>query len=152
MTALAAALLLWRHKKSAPPTQHDSIARNPFEFGMALKFGLLLAFVMIAARGLKEWFGAAGIYALSLLSGVADVDAVTLSLSKLAGVDLTMTVAAAGIVLATVANTLVKAGITIAAGGMAMTRTAGLAFAASLLGGAAATSVMLLLRTPAASN
>jgi uncharacterized membrane protein (DUF4010 family) len=150
LTAYAAAVLLWRHKKSSPPAKHDAIARNPFEFGMALKFGLLLAFVMIAARGLKDWFGAAGIYALSLLSGVADVDAVTLSLSKLAGADLTLTVAAAGIALATVANTLVKAGITIAAGGMAMARTAGLAFAASLLGGAAATVVMLLLRAPAA--
>ncbi|MEJ2119198.1 MAG: MgtC/SapB family protein [Alphaproteobacteria bacterium] len=150
LTAFAGAVLLWRHKKSSPPAKHDAIARNPFEFGMALKFGLLLAFVMIAARGLKDWFGAAGIYALSLLSGVADVDAVTLSLSKLAGVDLSLTVAAAGIALATVANTVVKAGITSAAGGMAMARTAGLAFAASLIGGVAATVVMLLLRTPAA--
>jgi uncharacterized membrane protein (DUF4010 family) len=150
LSALVAALLLWRQKKSALPKEHDAIARNPFEFGMALKFGLLLAFVMIAARALKDWFGDAGIYLLSLLSGVADVDAVTLSLSKLAGVDLTMTVAAIGIALATIANTLVKAGITSVAGGMAMTRTAGIGFLASLLGGAMAAGVMLLLRIPAA--
>jgi uncharacterized membrane protein (DUF4010 family) len=151
LTGFAAAALLWRHKHTPPAAKQEVIARNPFEFGMALKFGLLLAVVMIAARALKEWVGDAGIYLLSLLSGLADVDAVTLSFSKLAGVDLTMTVAAIGIALATVSNTLVKAGITIASGGLPMARTAGLGFAASLVGGAAATGAMLLLFPPAGS-
>jgi uncharacterized membrane protein (DUF4010 family) len=152
LAAIGAAALLWREKKLPATGPHEVIARNPFEFGMALKFGVLLAVVMVAARALKEWYGDTGIYLLSLLSGVADVDAVTLSLSKLAGTDLTIAVAAIGIALATVANTLVKAGITIVAGGMAMTRTAGLAFAVSLLGGGAATAAMLLLRAPAAAG
>jgi uncharacterized membrane protein (DUF4010 family) len=152
LTAFAAAALLWRNNRTPPATKHDPIARNPFEFGMALKFGLLLAFVMIAARALKEWLGDAGIYVLSLLSGVADVDAVTLSLSKLAGVDLTLTVAAIGIGLACLANTLVKGGISIVGGGMAMARTAGLALGVSAVGGVAGAGLMLLLHAPTGAN
>lgn len=149
LAAFAAAALLWRHKRTPATAEQEVIARNPFEFGMALKFGVLLAVVMVAARAVKAWFGDPGIYLLSLLSGVADVDAVTLSFSKLAGGDLTIAVAAIGIVLATVSNTLVKGGITIVSGGLGMARTAGLAFAASLVGGAAATALMLLLPSPA---
>jgi uncharacterized membrane protein (DUF4010 family) len=152
LTAFAAAGLLWRPPRGIKTdTSKEIIARNPFEFGMALKFGLLLAFVMLAARALKDWFGDAGIYLLSLISGMADVDAVTLSLAKLAGVELTMALATAGIALATLSNTLVKAGITAVAGGMAMVRTAGLALGASALGGAAGAAIWLLLRTPTAS-
>jgi len=151
LTAFAASAFFWRQRKITAGAKHEVIARNPFEFGMALKFGLLLALVMIAARALKEWLGDAGIYLLSLLSGVADVDAVTLSLSKLAGADLTVTTAAIGIALAALSNTLVKVGITAVAGGMAMVRTAGLALAASLIGGALGTALMLFLRAPAAS-
>ncbi|MDH3234970.1 MAG: DUF4010 domain-containing protein [Alphaproteobacteria bacterium] len=150
LTALAAAAILWRQKANPAAARHDVIARNPFEFGMALKFGLLLAFVMIAARALKEWLGDTGIYLLSLVSGVADVDAVTLSLAKLAGTELALTTAAIGIALAALANTLIKTAITAVAGGMAMARTAGMALAASVIGGAAGTGVMFLLRTPVA--
>jgi len=149
LAGFAAAALLWRQQRSVTGAGHQAIARNPFEFGMAFKFGLLLAFVMIAARALKDWLGDTGVYLLSLLSGVADVDAVTLSLTKLAGGDLTMAVAATGIALAALANTLVKIGITCAAGGMAMARTAGLGLAASLAGGTAGAVLMLLLRPPA---
>jgi len=57
-------------------------------------------------------FGKVGIYATSILSGLADVDAITLSmasLSKTGGIS--NFVATTAIFLATVSNTLVKAGM-----------------------------------------
>jgi uncharacterized membrane protein (DUF4010 family) len=52
--------------------------------------------------------GNEGVYALSVISGFVDVDAITLSLSRSATYDLGAEVAAMGIVLAAASNTLVK--------------------------------------------
>lgn len=56
--------------------------------------------------------GDSGIYLIAFLSGLADVDAITITLSALAA-DGTVTphVAATGIVIGAIANTLVKAGL-----------------------------------------
>jgi len=56
---------------------------NPTELGSALLFGLLYAGITLALAAAQEWFGNAGIYALGALSGVADLDAITLSSANL---------------------------------------------------------------------
>lgn len=82
--------------------------RNPFEIMTALKFGALLAVVMFLVRALRDFFGDTGIYVVAVLSGITDVDTVTLSMSRLASEDLVATVAARAIVLAVIASTLFK--------------------------------------------
>jgi len=62
---------------------------------------------------LTEWFGDAGVYGLAAASGVADVDAINLSLAGMSREDLALPVAAVGILIAAGVNSLVKAGITI---------------------------------------
>jgi len=84
---------------------------NPFQISTALKYGLLLALVLLLAEFMKESFGEEGIYVLSLVSGLMDVDAITLSLAKMAGEEMSHDVATKGIVLASIANTLVKGAI-----------------------------------------
>ncbi|MGK7370950.1 MAG: DUF4010 domain-containing protein, partial [Candidatus Halalkalibacterium sp. M3_1C_030] len=81
---------------------------NPFNLPTALQFGLLLGLILMLAAAAKEWFGDQGIYVLSLVSGLIDVDAITLSLSRLALDDLSEKVAIMGIVIASAMNTLVK--------------------------------------------
>jgi uncharacterized membrane protein (DUF4010 family) len=63
------------------------------------------------------YLGETGLYLSSVISGLADVDAITLSMAELSrtGV-LGMDQAALAIVLATMSNTLVKGGIAIIAG------------------------------------
>ena len=100
---------LWQPKsddegKEKPPLKLD----NPFQISTALQFGILLGVVLLLAEAVKEWFGDEGIYVLSVVSGLMDVDAITLSLSKMATNELNEKTAAAGIVLATTSNTLVK--------------------------------------------
>ncbi len=119
---------------------------NPFEFSMALKFGLLLSAIMLLVRAAEDWAGESGILALSLLSGVADVDAINLSLSRLSGQTIALSTAALGIVLACISNTLVKAGIAIVSGGRALALPVALALGSSLVGGV----VGLVLIWPAA--
>jgi len=82
--------------------------KNPFQLGLALRFGLLLALILLLSEAVKEWFGDEGIYVLSVASGLMDVDAITVSLARMAGNDLSAEVASMGIVLASATNTLVK--------------------------------------------
>jgi len=63
---------------------------------------------MVLAAAMQEWFGDQGIYMLSIVSGLADVDAITISLSRLALGELSEQVAVMGIVLASGMNTIVK--------------------------------------------
>jgi len=81
---------------------------NPFKLGLALRFGALLALILLLSEAVKQWFGDEGIYFLSVASGLMDVDAITVSLSRMAQNDLSAEVASMGIVLASATNTLVK--------------------------------------------
>lgn len=82
--------------------------KNPLQLGMALQFGALLAVILLLSEAMKEWFGNQGVYALSVVSGLMDVDAITLSLSRSAQSDLAAEAATMGIVLACATNTLFK--------------------------------------------
>jgi uncharacterized membrane protein (DUF4010 family) len=91
---------------------------NPFELWPAIKFGLLFALVLVISKTAQLYLGTRGLYVTSFLSGLADVDAITLSLADLSstnnGVDLEM--AKTSIVLASIANTIVKGGMVITLG------------------------------------
>ncbi len=107
LICLGGAAYFWRSSdKEAKPGGED--LRNPFEIMTALKFGALLALVMFLVRALRDWLGDVGVYLIALLSGITDVDAVTLSMSRLASEDLAMSVAARAVVLAVIANTVFK--------------------------------------------
>jgi uncharacterized membrane protein (DUF4010 family) len=90
---------------------------NPFDLMSAIKFGFLYALVLLISRAAQMYLGDTGLYFSSVISGLADVDAITLSMAELSrtGV-LGMDQAALAIVLATMSNTLVKGSIAIIAG------------------------------------
>jgi uncharacterized membrane protein (DUF4010 family) len=100
--------LWYRHpRKEEDPGQPIEV-KNPLQLGMALQFSALLAAILLLSEAMKTWFGNDGVYVLSVISGLMDVDAITLSLSRSAKYDLDAEVAAMGIVLAAATNTLVK--------------------------------------------
>jgi uncharacterized membrane protein (DUF4010 family) len=90
---------------------------NPFDLMSAIKFGLLYALVLLISRAAQMYLGDTGLYLSSIISGLADVDAITLSMAELSrtGV-LGMDQASLAIVLATMSNTLVKGIIAMIAG------------------------------------
>ncbi len=98
---------------------------NPFELGPAMKFGLLYAVILFVAKAAQVYLGEAGIYLSSVLGGLTDVDAITLSLSQLSrgGADaLGLDTAARGIVFACISNTVVKGGMVLAGGSRELRR------------------------------
>ncbi len=114
---------------------------NPFELLPALKFGVLLVGIMLAAKLAQQWFGDTGVYVTAALSGIADVDAITLSLARMAAEGLSTDAAVLGIVIACVVNTAVKAALVVVICGGAMARRVAAALGAAAL---VAVSVVLL--------
>ncbi len=86
--------------------------RQPFAILPALKFALFFMLVMLISKIAQLSFGATGIYITSIFSGIADVDAITLSMSSLSRAgEISNLVAAVSIILATISNTIVKTGL-----------------------------------------
>jgi uncharacterized membrane protein (DUF4010 family) len=56
---------------------------NPTEMRFALAFGLLYGVILLAVAAGKEWFGDEGLYVVAVISGLTDMDAITLSTATL---------------------------------------------------------------------
>jgi uncharacterized membrane protein (DUF4010 family) len=98
---------------------------NPTELRPALGFGLMYAVVLLAAAWLSDWLGARGLYAVALISGLTDVDAITLSSLRLHNLGkLPVAILVNVITLAVLANLLFKSALTLAIGGWLMARHA----------------------------
>ena len=96
---------------------------NPTELKTALSFGALYAFVLLLAAGLEDLAGSKGLYLVSLISGLTDVDAITLSTLHLyALTKLAAQPAVTAIVLAALANLVFKTGLVLSVGGPALAR------------------------------
>ena len=97
---------------------------NPFELGPAVKFGLIYAAILLFSNAAQTYLGSTGVYISSVVAGLTDVDAITLSMAELSratgGVDLST--AARSIVLAAMSNTAVKGGIVLTSGAPALRR------------------------------
>jgi uncharacterized membrane protein (DUF4010 family) len=121
-----------RSKSSLPDTQ------NPAELRPALVFGGLYAVVIFAVAAAKDYFGATGLYGIALLSGLHDMDAITLSTARL--VDQNQLDASIGwrlILTAFLSNLLAKAGIVLALGHRALLGRILIAFGVAFLAGLA---------------
>jgi uncharacterized membrane protein (DUF4010 family) len=115
--AMAACGLLMVRRLDAQQREHAvTELRNPFELFSVLGFALFLGFIVVAGRLLSQHYGAAGAIAGALASGIADVDAVTVSVSKLAPQPLSVQQAALAILAAVASNTLSKLAMGMAIG------------------------------------
>ncbi|WP_235756998.1 MgtC/SapB family protein [Paracoccus salsus] len=136
-SGLVSAGLIWLQARGGEGRQSElhGIA-NPLELTTALLFGILLVVVLLAVHHLKIWIGTSGVFAAAALSGITDVDALTISVSKLVGEDLTAANGATAIFIAASVNTAVKAGIAVAVGGRAIGVRVGVVYAVVIAAGA----------------
>lgn len=134
----APALLARRHDGAAHAMQDPG---NPFELGAVLRMALLLAAIALLARLASEWLGDAGLLAVAAISGLADVDAVTLSVAQLVPARIEPRLAALALAVAVASNILAKSAYAVAIGGGAY----GLRFALASVAGLAAGGAVLLL-------
>ncbi len=85
--------------------------KNPTELSMAIKFGIFYAAVRWTSKILVLTFGSGALYLLALVAGTSDVDAITISMSRMAAGELPARSAAHAVVLAAIANNAVKMGV-----------------------------------------
>jgi len=125
LTAIAGLAYVYYLYKSSPTKEltfhNEQLEKNPLQLSEAIKFGLLFGIIYGAIAFVEDRYGNIGVYIVSVISGITDVDAITLSLSEMAKEQrLAYHAALTGIVLASYTNTLVKLAITYWLGGRAL--------------------------------
>jgi uncharacterized membrane protein (DUF4010 family) len=116
------AFLLWRKSESSAAINTGKLATQPFQIIPALKFGILLAGILLIAHGIQEHMGEQGLWLVSIVAGLTDVDAITLTLARMAQDSIGTDTAVTGITLAAITNTLVKGGLALFAGHASLCR------------------------------
>jgi uncharacterized membrane protein (DUF4010 family) len=110
LTAGSAGWFAWQSRNAKiEKSSRDLKTRNPLDLWFALKFGLLLTVIMLASRAAEKVLGNSGLVTLAGISGLADVDAITLSASSMVNQgQADLKTAAIAIMVAAGVNTLVK--------------------------------------------
>ncbi|RIL10282.1 magnesium transporter MgtC [bacterium] len=126
--ALPALVVRWRGAAGAG-SGDDGNYRNPADLATAVGFGAAYAAVLALAAWLETFVGTRGIYGLAAVSGLTDVDAVTLSVLRLSSTGaLPVSAAATAIALALAANLVAKSVLVYAAGGRTVGHGAAVGF------------------------
>jgi len=132
--------------RSADPTREDMPLSNPFALIPALKWGIVLSAVLVASAVAQQHFGDRGLFVTAAASGLADVDAVTLAVSRQSYEGtLPAAVAALAITIAVVSNTVVKGTMAVLMGRKGFGRPIVLVFALAIAVGVT-TAVALRLQ------
>lgn len=142
-TLLVGSVVLIGLRTDASTERPHLAIRNPFELRTVLQLAALIALILLLTKLAAGQIGNAGIYFLAALSGIVDVDALTLSMTRLAGGQVTVADAATAILVAASVNTASKATMAAFVGGRQMgLLVGGVSVAAVIAMGAA----VLLLR------
>lgn len=122
ITAIVGALIVaYRAGKSTQSEAFD--AGSPDALGAAIRFVVIVAVMLLLAHYAQVFAGEVGLILSGLLSGAVDVDAATVSASRLSGSQVQEASAAAGaasIAVAIAANSFVKSGIAYSLGTRAL--------------------------------
>ena len=113
----AAALIWWRRSSGSSPQTGELVIRNPLTLTVALAFGAVYAVVAFASRAAIELVDESSLSIVGAVSGLNDVDAITLSMGNLVNAGLPVEHATAAVLAAVTVNTLVKAVLAMAIGG-----------------------------------
>lgn len=127
-------------KREGVDRDGDAVVRNPFELRFVLGFAALLAVILLLTRIVSEYFGGAGNIVLAAIAGLADVDAITLSMTRLARGPEAGT-AAIAILVAVAANSASKSVMAVSVGG----RRFGLGYAGCTAAALAAGAVVAVV-------
>lgn len=107
VAALAAAAGLRRSSSAAAP---ELPQRNPLQLVAALQMAMLFQGVLMATYAVRELWGASGVFTSAAVLGLTDVDALTVSMARVADT-MSPAVAATAIAIGVLANTVMKLGL-----------------------------------------
>lgn len=128
--AMAAAAWLKRGERSNGAPQ----PKNPSELGAAIVFAGVYALVLLLVAAVRDWLGNDALYAVAAISGGVDMDAITLSISRLTSQgSLEPQSAWRYIMVATASNMAFKTIFVLAVGARALGVRVGIAFGVTIV-------------------
>lgn len=134
LAGLVAAVFAWR--KTIKGTElFVPETTNPAELHTAVGFGLLYVIVLLGSAWMADLAGSQGLYAVALISGLTDVDAITLSSLRLFNLgQLSEQQTVTAITIAFLSNVAFKFGMVVFIGGWALARQVAIGFGAIACG------------------
>jgi uncharacterized membrane protein (DUF4010 family) len=133
VAALAGVAWRWRMAATAPPAD-EAAFRNPTQLTTALGFASVYAVILLLAAWANDLVGSRGVLALAAVSGLTDVDAITLSSMRLLDHGaLSQTTALTAVGVAVASNLVFKSAVATTAGGAALRGPVLRAFSGPLL-------------------
>jgi uncharacterized membrane protein (DUF4010 family) len=134
VAGFGAAFLVYKRKKTKADGENIPL-KNPLDFFTAIKFALFFAGIQWLVKFCSEKFGDNGTYFAGAISGITDVDAITLSMAKMATGNEQYGLAINTILLAALSNTLVKFIIVMTVGSVQLRKIAVIGFGAIFFAG-----------------
>lgn len=126
LVCIIATVLLMRVDNHKPDTNIK--LGNPLNMVNAIGFGILYLVILFAVFYSNQFFGESGLYYSALIAGLADTDAITISMAKFSIEGEKLKLASSVIIAATISNMLVKLGITLLKGSKTTGKLVGFAF------------------------
>lgn len=134
LLGLVVALYNWRKLSNATELYIPETS-NPAELHTAIGFGLLYVAVLLGSAWMEDLAGSQGLYVMALVSGLTDVDAITLSSLRLFNLgQLSEHQTVMAIAIAFLSNLAFKFGMVVFIGGWTLARHVATGFAAMALG------------------
>ncbi len=127
--------LLRRLQPNKDEETPDLNIENPTELKAAISFALIFAVVLLLVAWMNDTFQAQGVYIAAFISGLTDVDAITLSSLRLVSTgNIDASIATNAILVAYIANLIFKYCITVMLGTKELQKHIGIGFLLSLAG------------------
>ncbi len=106
--------LVWKFFLSKENKEQVDLPKlsNPLSLKLAIKFALLYGVIVFLIKAVSIWGDGSGFYPIAFFSGLTDMDAIALSLAnEHTAQSVTLDMAAGGIVIGALANSIFKTGL-----------------------------------------
>ena len=128
-------LCYWTRGRNTDDRTPANSSANPLEIGAAAVFATLFVVISLVSAWARTHYGATGIYLLSAIVGVSDIDPFVLSLAEHGAGQMPLRVAVVAILIASASNNLLKAGYVAAFAGARASAVPAAALVLLALGG-----------------
>jgi len=107
LTALGVALFFYKRQYGKPALTDEIALGDPLNIKNAVFFGIFYVGILLLVSYANHTYGTKGIYFSSAISALLDIDAITISVSKLGGTTMNTLFAQNAILIATLSNNVV---------------------------------------------
>lgn len=116
LASVGSTLYFYKKQSKTSSINSEENKGRPLNLQSALVFAMIYTLIIVLVSYTNDYLGEGGIYLSSAIAGLTDIDAITISVSKLSKESLAILYAQNAIIIATICNTLVKIGIALWAG------------------------------------